>query len=98
MESVAVSTSSSAENTSTSSCAQVVLLDVEGMKCGGCVRAVERTLQDQPGVQEASVNLVTRSAWLRFEPTGLDVQQSLEGALDALRSRGFPAQPRQSNT
>ena len=52
MESVAVSPSSSTASPPSSS-AQVVLLDVEGMKCGGCVRAVERTLQDQPGVQEA---------------------------------------------
>ena len=95
MESVAVSPSSSTESPPSSS-AEVVLLDVEGMKCGGCVRAVERTLQDQPGVQEASVNLVTRSAWLRLDPAALDPQQALEGALEALRSRGFSAQPRQS--
>ena len=67
-----------------------VLLDVEGMKCGGCVRAVERTLLEQPGVQEASVNLVTRSAWLCLD-AGDDC---LDGVLQALDTRGFPAKPR----
>lgn len=75
-----------------------MLLDVQGMKCGGCVRAVERTLLEQPGVQEASVNLVTRSAWLRLEGEAeLSSQTSLDAVLAALTSRGFPAKPRQSD-
>ena len=71
-----------------------MLLDVEGMKCGGCVRSVERTLLDQPGVCEASVNLVTRSAWLRFED---DSVADLDGVVEALTARGFSAQPRETN-
>ena len=67
-----------------------VLLDVEGMKCGGCVRAVERTLLEQQGVLEASVNLVTRSAWLSLDGDG----DALQGVLKALDDRGFPASPR----
>ncbi|MGC6482070.1 MAG: heavy metal translocating P-type ATPase [Synechococcus sp.] len=67
-----------------------VLLDVEGMKCGGCVRAVERTLLEQPGVEDASVNLVTRSAWLSLRGEA----QALDGVLLALENRGFPAKPR----
>lgn len=75
-----------------------MLLDVQGMKCGGCVRAVERTLLEQPGVREASVNLVTRSAWLRLEGEAeLSSQTSLDAVLEALTSRGFPAKPRQSD-
>lgn len=75
-----------------------MLLDVQGMKCGGCVRAVERTLLEQPGVREASVNLVTRSAWLRLEGEAeLSSQTSLDAVLAALTSRGFPAKPRQSD-
>lgn len=70
------------------------LLDVEGMKCGGCVRSVERTLLDQPGVLEASVNLVTRSAWVSFDG---DVDWDLDAVIDALAARGFDAQPRQTD-
>ena len=52
---------------------QTVVLDVEGMKCGGCVRAVERTLLEQPGVQRADVNLVSRAAWLDLSEADGDV-------------------------
>ena len=70
---------------------QTVVLDVEGMKCGGCVRAVERTLLEQPGVQRADVNLVSRAAWLDLEAP----QGSVEAVLGALAERGFPARERQ---
>ena len=45
-----------------------LLLEVDGMKCGGCVRAVEERLRQQPGVRQASVNLLTRTAWLELDP------------------------------
>ena len=69
---------------------QTVVLDVEGMKCGGCVRAVERTLLEQPGVQRADVNLVSRAAWLDLSEADGDV----DAVLGALASRGFPARER----
>ena len=69
---------------------QTVVLEVEGMKCGGCVRAVERTLLDQPGVRRADVNLVSRAAWLDLA----DSEGSVEAVLTALSSRGFPARER----
>ena len=69
---------------------QTVVLDVEGMKCGGCVRAVERTLLDQPGVQRADVNLVSRAAWLDLAEADGDV----EAVVAALVARGFPARER----
>ena len=70
---------------------QTVVLDVEGMKCGGCVRAVERTLLEQPGVQRVDVNLVSRAAWLDLENDA----GSVEAVLSALTDRGFPARERQ---
>ena len=64
------------------------------MKCGGCVRSVERTLLDQPGVQRADVNLVSRAAWLDLallEAEG--VTEALVLALgDAVRSDEAPLQ------
>ncbi len=68
-----------------------VLLDVEGMKCGSCVRAVEQRLQQQPGVRQASVNLLTRTAWVELEPG----QEGVEPLLSSLRSLGFEARLRQ---
>ena len=70
---------------------KTVVLDVEGMKCGGCVRAVEKTLQEQPGVQRVDVNLVSRAAWLDLENDAV----SVEAVLSALTDRGFPASERQ---
>ena len=69
---------------------QTVVLDVEGMKCGGCVRSVERTLLEQPGVERADVNLVSRAAWLDLAET----EGSVEAVLQALADRGFPARER----
>lgn len=71
-----------------------VLLDVEGMRCGSCVRAVEQRLQQQPGVRQASVNLLTRTAWIDLEPGTREV----EPLLASLRSLGFQAQPREEGS
>ncbi len=58
-----------------------VLLELEGMKCGGCVRAVEQRLLQQPGVRQASVNLLTRTAWVDFDPAA---PAQADGAADPL--------------
>ena len=73
---------------------QSVSLDIEGMKCGGCVQSVERILLEQPSVAHASVNLVARTAWLDLNDPG----QSLEPILAALAARGFSAQPRNTGS
>ncbi len=70
-----------------------LLLDVMGMKCGGCVRSVERTLLEQPNVLNASVNLVSRTAWIDLANT----EQSFEPILKALEDRGFSATVRPTN-
>ncbi|MEI6359112.1 MAG: cation-translocating P-type ATPase [Synechococcus sp. ELA619] len=69
-----------------------LLLQVEGMKCGGCVRAVEQRLLEQPGVRQASANLMTRTAWVGLDP-------ALEGdpsgpLVEALAGLGFQAERR----
>ncbi|MEB3235550.1 MAG: cation-translocating P-type ATPase [Cyanobacteriota bacterium] len=68
-----------------------LLLEIEGMKCGGCVRAVEQQLRAQPGVAAASVNLVSRTAWVDLETPPAEALPALIGALSGL---GFVAQPR----
>jgi Cu2+-exporting ATPase len=71
-----------------------VLLDVNGMKCGSCVRAVEQRLRQQPGVRQVSVNLLTRTAWVDLEPEA----EGVEPLLSSLRSLGFQAQPREEGS
>ncbi|MDB5555956.1 MAG: copper-translocating P-type ATPase [Rhizobium sp.] len=53
-------------------------LRIEGMTCASCVRRVEKALAAVPGVLEASVNLATEKATVRF--TGGDVA-ALEGTV-----------------
>jgi P-type Cu+ transporter len=43
-----------------------ISIPVEGMTCASCVGRVERALKSVPGVREASVNLATERAELRF--------------------------------
>ncbi len=66
-----------------------ITLDVSGMKCAGCVKAVENALTQEPGVISATVNLVTELATVECEsvinPTHL---------AEKLTEAGFPSQPR----
>ncbi|HEX4514575.1 MAG TPA: cation transporter, partial [Polyangiaceae bacterium] len=48
--------------------AHEVELPIEGMTCATCVSRVERALSETPGVERASVNLVTKRASVRFDP------------------------------
>ena len=70
-----------------------LLLDIEGMKCGGCVRAVEQRLLDQPGVRQASVNLLTRTAWVDV----VSPEANQGALLQALEGLGFHARLRASD-
>ena len=68
-----------------------LLLEIEGMKCGGCVQAVERRLTEQQGVSAVAVNLLTRTASVGLDPhTPADPRQ-LTAALQGI---GFPARLR----
>ncbi len=47
---------------------QELQLPITGMTCASCVRRVERALAKAPGVAEASVNLATEQASVRYDP------------------------------
>jgi Cu+-exporting ATPase len=49
-------------------------IGIEGMTCASCVARVEKTLKRLPGVSDATVNLATERATVRYEPdhVGLD--------------------------
>ncbi|MGI0493803.1 heavy metal translocating P-type ATPase [Alkalinema pantanalense CENA528] len=76
---------------------QTLTLDVTGMKCAGCVRAVERKLAQQPGVQSACVNLVTEVATVTCE-SEVDAQEFAQTLTQVLTQAGFPSQVRQSSS
>jgi Cu+-exporting ATPase len=65
-------------------------LDIGGMTCASCVRTVETALKRVPGVRDASVNLATERARVRFDPARADA-----GALiTAVASAGYHARER----
>ena len=77
-----------------------LLLDVEGMKCGGCVRAVEQRLLAQPGVRQASVSLLNRTAWVGLDPA-LAAQLATDPAqtlIEALAGMGYLAHRREEQS
>jgi P-type Cu2+ transporter len=72
---------------------ETITLDVGGMKCAGCVKAVETQLTQQPGVTAATVNLVTEVATVDCESGNVDPALLAE----KLTAIGFPTQPRSLN-
>ncbi|GJN15895.1 hypothetical protein PR202_gb02840 [Eleusine coracana subsp. coracana] len=54
--------------------ADVIVLDVGGMSCGGCAASVKRILESEPLVQSATVNLATEMAVVWAVPEVRDAQ------------------------
>jgi Cu2+-exporting ATPase len=79
--------------TNTKSDLKTVALDVSGMKCAGCVKAVERQLEQNTGVISACVNLITEVAVVEYQA------QSVKPEILAkkLTKTGFPTQLRKSD-
>ena len=66
---------------------QEVVLDVEGMTCASCVQKIERSLSQLEGVEDAVVNLATRTATVRTSSPDV-------GALiSAVTHTGYGARP-----
>ncbi|NJM08086.1 heavy-metal-associated domain-containing protein [Candidatus Gracilibacteria bacterium] len=57
---------------------QQIDLPITGMTCASCVMRVEKALKKVPGVQDASVNLATEQASVRF-----DAAQATPGQIEA---------------
>lgn len=66
-----------------------VTIQVSGLTCASCVGHVREALEEQPGVTAANVSLVTREAKVSFHPSAT----SVETLVDAIRSRGYGAEP-----
>ncbi|ACB53733.1 cation-transporting P-type ATPase [Crocosphaera subtropica ATCC 51142] len=73
---------------------ETVTLDVQGMKCAGCVSAVERQLTQQSGVISACVNLITEVAVIDYEPQTVKPDTLAE----KLTKIGFPSDIRSAQT
>jgi len=71
-----------------------VVLNVNGMKCAGCVRAVENRLTTLEGVVSATVNLVTEVAVVEAMAGSVTPDQLATTVTQA----GFPTTPRTGET
>jgi len=60
---------------------------VIGMTCAACQSRVQRALSAEPGVIDASVNLLTNSAAVRYDPATVSPQHLIE----AVRATGYDA-------
>ncbi|WP_035987250.1 heavy metal translocating P-type ATPase [Leptolyngbya sp. KIOST-1] len=72
---------------------QTVVLNISGMKCAGCVRAVENRLAQVEGVRSATVNLVTEVAVVETKIGAVTADYLAEQVAQA----GFGATPRTSD-
>ena len=71
-----------------------ITLDVQGMKCAGCVKTVEKQLSQHPGVISACVNLVTEVAVVECESGAVEPAALAE----RLTTAGFESQARTAET
>ncbi|HEY7441839.1 MAG TPA: heavy metal translocating P-type ATPase [Vicinamibacterales bacterium] len=72
-----------------------VTFPVTGMTCAACARTIERTLQRVPGVEDASVNLATNRATVRFDPSRADLRDFAKAIRDV--GYGVLEQPADGN-
>ena len=63
-------------------------IPVSGMTCAACQARVQRTLTRQPGVRDAAVNLMTRTATVTYDPGA----SSPDLLVTAIRSTGYGAE------
>ena len=62
---------------------QEIRFSIAGMSCAACSSRIERLLNRQPAVEEASVNLATEKARVRFDPKNSDITQLFTIITDA---------------
>ena len=54
------------------------ILKIEGMSCASCARGLESTFQNEPGVIEASVNLASEKATVKYDRAKINRESLVE--------------------
>ncbi|HEU4563682.1 MAG TPA: heavy metal translocating P-type ATPase [Gemmatimonadaceae bacterium] len=67
---------------------ETIRIPVSGMTCAACSSRVQRALQKQPGVADASVNLMMKTATVTYDPAAI----SPEGLVETIRDTGYGAE------
>jgi Cu+-exporting ATPase len=65
-----------------------IRIPVSGMTCAACSARIQRALQKEPGVADANVNLMMKTATVRFDPRAV----SPDHLVDTIRGTGYGAQ------
>ncbi|HEX6965677.1 MAG TPA: heavy metal translocating P-type ATPase, partial [Gemmatimonadaceae bacterium] len=65
-----------------------ITFPVTGMTCAACQARVQRTLTRQPGVQDATVNLMLNNAAVTYDPGVI----TPDGLVEAVRTTGYGAE------
>jgi len=63
-------------------------IPVTGMTCAACQSRVQKTLQEQPGVSDASVNLMMGNATVTYDPATV----APDSLVEAIRETGYGAE------
>src|SRR5271156_3918249 len=66
---------------------KTVKLQVDGMSCASCAKAVEKSLCAVPGVEKASVNFVSKTAAIDIQ----DATATEQKLIDAVKRAGYNA-------
>jgi Cd2+/Zn2+-exporting ATPase len=66
---------------------KTVKLQIDGMSCASCAKAVEKALGTVPGVEKASVNFVSKTASIDVS----DAQTAERSLIDAVKRAGYSA-------
>jgi Cu+-exporting ATPase len=78
----------SAPNAAEAEACELITIPVSGMTCAACQARVQRTLARQPGVADASVNLMMQSAAVKYDPSVV----TPEDLVQAIRKTGYGAE------
>ncbi|MCS3638938.1 mercuric transport protein [Salinibacter ruber] len=70
-----------------------VVLEVEGMTCAACPRAVKTALEGVDGVYSVEATYKPPEAVVRFDPTAVSVEDLTKATADT----GFPSSPKSSS-
>ena len=65
------------------------LLRLSGLHCAGCAGSVERALRDVDGFRDATINVASQQARVRWDPA----RTELPALLEAVRRAGYGAMP-----
>jgi mercuric ion binding protein len=66
---------------------QIVVLDVQNMICALCPITVKKSLQQVPGVSDATIDLEKKTATVRFDPDRTSAAALTKATTDA----GYPS-------